>query len=214
MLLNGIRRARDIHDFSSILGKDVAKGLLESMDGLLAEGSRFAIRGQPVVKLDPAENDLDCPILATAYGHWRSSRAGQALPTVDHIDPEQLRPALGWFALVDVIDGGADFVYRLFGSEIAWRFDLDLTGQSVSAMPSPLGAFVTAAYRACTAAKSPLLIICRFGSPGVGTVGALLLPWTDGTGTVTRLMAVTSLRDPRVHPGVVARSTLTRLSHW
>ena len=47
-----------------------------------------------------------------------------------------MRRWLGNVLLVDVIEGGAEFVYRLYGSNVAERFGRDMTGCTPRAFPS------------------------------------------------------------------------------
>jgi len=212
MIIPSTARPRNIENFRAIKSRGVARSLLKSMQDLIAHNTALAVRGLPVLKLNPTIHDVDCPILSAAFHHWLDNRCGGEPPTVKHIDPHRLRPALGWFVLVDLVDGGDDFSYRLFGSEIAWRFDIDLTGQRVSSSPAPLGPFLVAAYRACVAARGPLLAQCAFSDPAAGHVRCLLLPWTDDAGAVIRIMAVVSLRDQRAAPAAaLPSSTLVRI---
>lgn len=210
MILQNAVQSRNIQNFSAINNPTIAKTLLRSMHQLLEQGDQLLMRGLPMLAFDPVERDIDCPILGAAFAYWRASRHGSEPPSVRHIDPQRLRPALGWFVLVDLVDDGDDFVYRLFGSEIAWRFDMDLTGRRVSEAPPPLGPFLVAAYRSCVAARGPLLVQGACGHPGAGSVRALLLPWTDDAGAVIRVMAVASLREQRAPGGPPQAPALVR----
>lgn len=181
------------------------------MQDLASQGNELPVRGLPILKLNPILDDVNCPILASTFNYWLENRQGEEPPSIRHIDPTRLKAALGWFALVDLIDGGDDFIYRLFGSEIAWRFDLDLTGQRVSTFPPPFGPFLLASYRACIAARGPLLAQCAFNDPLADQIRCLLLPWTDDSGTIVRLMAVVSVRDRRADAATPSQSRLIRV---
>lgn len=180
------------------------------MQEIAAHGSILSTRGLPVLKFNPEQQDIDCPVLTSPYEHWQASRVGEELPTVDYIQPDALRPALGWFVLVDLIDGGDDLVYRLFGSEIAWRFAVDLTGQRVSDSPAPIGPFLVATFLACVAARGPLLVQCAFHDTVANRIHCLLLPWADASGAVARVMAVVSVRDHEESRPAAPLSTLVR----
>lgn len=52
------------------------------------------------------------------------------------VDPLRLRPALGFVNILDVIDGGRDFRYRLFGTSVAIVSGFDMTGKLLSAFPA------------------------------------------------------------------------------
>lgn len=210
MIIPSAARMRNIENFSAIQNRGVARTLLKSMQEIAAHGSVFSARGLPVLKFNPEQQDIDCRILATPYEHWQASRVGEDLPTVDYIQPDALRPALGWFVLADLVDDGDDLVYRLFGSEIAWRFELDLTGQRVSDTPAPIGPFLAATFLACVAARGPLLAQCAFHDAVANRIHCLLLPWADATGAVTRVMAVVSVRDHEQSRPSAPLSTLVR----
>ena len=50
---------------------------------------------------------------------WRALPRTGDLPAVETIDPAALVFILGWLMIIDPIDGGADFSYRLYGTNIA-----------------------------------------------------------------------------------------------
>ena len=69
------------------------------------------------------------------WAHWNAARRGGDLPGRATIDPLALRPWLGRLLLMDVIDNGRDFRYRLHGTALVELFGADLTGTLVSALP-------------------------------------------------------------------------------
>ena len=76
----------------------------------------------PFVKESPEPGDISDPRLVRLLEHWRTLNAGLSadqLPLVARIDALQLGFILGWLMMMDPIDGGADFRYRLYGSSIA-----------------------------------------------------------------------------------------------
>src|SRR5262245_27250689 len=75
------------------------------------------------------------PRLLGLYQLWHSKRGGRFAPARVDIRAEQLQPWLGNLILLDVIDGGKDFRYRLFGSVIAREAGFDLTGKFLSDYP-------------------------------------------------------------------------------
>src|SRR5262249_55185257 len=54
------------------------------------------------------------PALDALYRLWDARRAGSAMPSRRDFAFEDLIPWLGHLMLVDAIDGGRDFVYRVF----------------------------------------------------------------------------------------------------
>jgi hypothetical protein len=62
--------------------------------------------------------------LCALHGFWldKKLRASGRLPGRSSIRPEELKPWLGWINLLEVVDGGRDYVFRLYGSNIAREF--------------------------------------------------------------------------------------------
>jgi hypothetical protein len=60
--------------------------------------------------------------------------------------------------LLDVVDGGQDFRFRLHGSDIATTLGTDMTGMTVGEMTVPFMAFLTVTYRAQILRPEPLLL--------------------------------------------------------
>lgn len=76
------------------------------------------------------------PRIAQFYGLWDSKRAGRRLPSRDDFDFAELKPWLGWIALLGVLPRalpeGHDFVYRLVGTNFTRYYEADPTQQRVS----------------------------------------------------------------------------------
>jgi hypothetical protein len=62
--------------------------------------------------------------------YWRSKVSGGALPNRDSIDPTEIIVHLPWLFMADVIEGGADYRYRLIGTSITSANYRDVTGRS------------------------------------------------------------------------------------
>lgn len=81
---------------------------------------------------------LDRPALRQLYAYWDDKRAGRPYPAREDIDPLELKFILGNLLLLDVEYSPAlRFRYRLFGSEIAHRQGLDMTGKYADEHPWP-----------------------------------------------------------------------------
>lgn len=110
----------------------------------------------PMLLWQPTLETLPEPLLAFLLEWWLQARDGTAAPPVEVVDPFALRPALGHLSLLDVIDGGADFRYRVHGSLTAARARWEWTGRRVSEIDTPLRFFFLVNYRAVTRRRQPL----------------------------------------------------------
>jgi hypothetical protein len=68
--------------------------------------------------------------LLSLTDYWRGKRVGGALPSRDAIDPTEIIAHLPWMFMADVVDGGADYRYRLIGTSIVSANYRDVTGRS------------------------------------------------------------------------------------
>jgi hypothetical protein len=146
---------------------------------------------RPRIVWDPLEHELNAEPLRFLARYWRSHSAHGALPGIDIVDPLALKPALGYIMLLDVLDDGWDYRYRIYGSNIVQRFGRDLTGKRTSDITKTAftGIFYLAGYRAVLARRAPLFTVSA--SPKyVAAVDwwRLALPLAGPDGTITRLL--------------------------
>jgi hypothetical protein len=104
----------------------------------------------PVVIWSPKPDQLAMPQLRFLLEHWERLRGSRAMPGRAEISPLDLRPALGFVALIEGQGDGCDFRYRLYGTESAQRTGFDMTGRSLWTFPTEpwLLGFHAAVYRA------------------------------------------------------------------
>ena len=144
----------------------------------------------PITRWSPSIEDLDEEVLRILLAYWQRMPKGLHLPLADGLDPLELGGALGLIMLLEVLDGGYDFRYRVYGSEIARRSGFDATGKCVSEIPvAPMSAYFMAGYRACLSRQEPLFT--RHVPPvqiHVVSWDRIILPLEDGQGTVSRLL--------------------------
>lgn len=153
----------------------------------------FAQNGAPPPRVvwNPDEDDVRQEPLRFLVGFWRMHRAGGRLPGVDMVEPFALKPALGYIMLLDVLDDGWDYRYRLYGTNIAQRLGQDLTGRRTSDISKRAftGSFYIAGYRAVLARRAPLFTVSA--SPRyVAAVDwwRLALPLAGPDGAIARLL--------------------------
>jgi hypothetical protein len=123
---------------------------------------------------------------------WQALRRHPDLPAPDSIDPLQIRPALGYVLLLDVVDDGEDFRYRLFGSTLSEVSGFDMTGRLASEHEA--GRYVVqfgiALYRAVMRRRQP--VFTAYGPAGAKTTESwhrLVLPFAGDDGRVLRFLS-------------------------
>jgi len=85
--------------------------------------------------------DIDAQALAhderllALYRLWDSKRGGRRLPARSDFDHAELAPWFGNLIILDVLDGGKNFHYRLFGVTLAEEAGFDMTGRKLSDYP-------------------------------------------------------------------------------
>jgi hypothetical protein len=83
-------------------------------------------------------------------------RRGGLIPARIDFSMEDLRPLMGRLAILDVIDGGEDFRFRLYGSNIANAYRGEMTGKSVRDYRPHFYAKIAPGYRDCVARRMPV----------------------------------------------------------
>lgn len=90
-----------------------------------------------------------------ALAEYWHTKAGSRLPDHDAIDPFAMRPWLGHLLLVDVIGGGREFVYRVYGSDVADTFGRDMTGRTPREFPVHHVEIIVGPYREVVIGRVP-----------------------------------------------------------
>lgn len=70
--------------------------------------------------------------LGAVQSYWDSKRRARSMPSRADIRPDELKDWLSQLLLVDVIDGGAEFRYRLLGTKLTAFFPEDATNKTFS----------------------------------------------------------------------------------
>jgi hypothetical protein len=96
----------------------------------------------------PLEGGPDEPwAVRRARAHWQAMRGARALPSRADLDPADIRDLLPVTQLLDVIEGGADFRYRLIGTQVDALNGGFYTGRRLS--ETPCGAPPRALWELC-----------------------------------------------------------------
>lgn len=111
---------------------------------------------KPSLIWNPDPRELPGDQLVYFLNWWNQARGNTFAASPDAVDPMELRSILGYLAVLDVLDGGENFRYRLYGSAIMNEPGKDLTGLLLSDIWTPLRSFFTITYRAVVHRKEPL----------------------------------------------------------
>tara|TARA_E500000318_G_scaffold71957_1_gene66621 strand:- start:700 stop:1248 length:549 start_codon:yes stop_codon:yes gene_type:complete len=94
--------------------------------------------------------------------HWESW-AGPGLPLRSHFPPESFGKLMGRISLLDPLNDGEDFVYRIYAVIAANKGGMDLTGTRISDMPYPdYAAALIQQHRQCLSSGKPTIHENRF----------------------------------------------------
>jgi len=72
------------------------------------------------------------PLLKELFAYWDRKRGSRRAPRRADIDPTEIPAHLPFIHLVDVLDGGADFRFRVVGTAITAGMGRDSTGKRFS----------------------------------------------------------------------------------
>jgi hypothetical protein len=107
------------------------------------------------------------------------------------LDPTELKPALGYINLVEPVEGGRDFRYRIFGTYITAVTGCDMTGRLLSELPDCRNVvdYALASYRAVLARRLPLLSQrMPIDAKGKSRWERVILPFVAPDNSVSRLL--------------------------
>lgn len=160
----------------------------------------FRSNGLPPPRLewDPAPETLAMTKHRSLLRYWRSLCQGRDIPAYVDIDPLDMRFALGSLALAETVDGGLDFRYRVYGTDLVDRSGYDLTGRYASDVPCFLGSFFIASYRAIARRRVPLYT--NYGTPITPDLRdwhGLSVPLACADGVPVRFLTCTLPGEPR-----------------
>ncbi|WP_341705282.1 PAS domain-containing protein [Ferrovibrio sp.] len=160
-----------------------------ALDGYMA-GNGATLAG---LIWNPALTDCPEQPLAHALSHWLAIRGDADLPPVSAVSPFDLRPALGFILLIDVIDDGRDGRFRLYGTKVAEMYGEDMTGRLVSEVGGNnyMTRLMRALYRAALLRRQAVFSH-HLPPPHVSVTAwkRLILPLTGPDGAVIRFLSV------------------------
>lgn len=117
-----------------------------------AEGSRDGV----VMPVGQA-GDIH-PKLRELHGFWQKKRGQRSFPQRKDLDVIELWPWLGNLMLIEVMGGGADYLYRVYGTVLADYFSRDLTGRRTSSLSGDVQAVVRGEYGRAIGKGQPIIV--------------------------------------------------------
>ncbi|MDY0881429.1 PAS domain-containing protein [Dongia soli] len=145
---------------------------------------------------DPGEQELALalnPLFPLAYDYWLRLSESR-LPRREEIDPIAVASILSNVMLLDVLEGGQDFRYRLAGSTVEANFGGSLKGVVLSDILKEFPSFepIIDVKRRCAATASPYTcdkaVFTHFGT--LKRVNCFAMPLSDDSQGVSHLFAI------------------------
>lgn len=97
--------------------------------------------------------------LIEVHAAWERTAAGRMAPRREEITPALLKSALPWIWMVDVVDGGKDFRFRIAGDRIIQFLGRRYAGLLLSEfVDQPFFQQMREVLSACTAQRRPLTV--------------------------------------------------------
>jgi hypothetical protein len=143
------------------------------------------------VEIDPVGKEPE--LLTFVRNYWHRQRGARPMPGRMDITPWDLKTHLPHVLLADVIGGGADFRYRLVGSQLHRYFAGDPTGRLMSETLAGFGPETVErtiqTYAAVAGRRAPLRIrgACTLYAQGPKLFDAMLTPLSDDGNTVNMI---------------------------
>jgi len=146
---------------------------------------------------DPSQFSSD--MLRRTFVHWRNKACGRIGPKRDEINPQELKFALRWVWMWDVVDGGRDFHFRLGGERIKSFMGDHAKIQRLSEFPpSEFSDEIRYVFRECVKTRMPLLVgpaRTSFAPRSYLTVTNIVLPVSENYDDVTMLIGAVEAQE-------------------
>jgi hypothetical protein len=144
--------------------------------------------GYEVIR-SPAPAMLQSATNRFLLNYWLDER-GDSFPPVAAVDPVRLGPALGRIMIVEPVDQGADFRYRLYGTNIAAVSGFELTGKLLSTHPiaPELAGAAMAMYRSIMQRPEAVLTVNLPRFAAFSRWERIMLPFTGSDGALKRIV--------------------------
>lgn len=122
--------------------------------------SPFNLPDETVLEFFPLDS-VETPALRAAAEYWQRLRGARRFPSRNELNPSGFASAMRHMALVRVIDGGADFEYRIVGDSLASSFSVPLHNRKLGELRTSAAstvAVIGGVYRRCLGDREPLVM--------------------------------------------------------
>ncbi|MCA8884302.1 MAG: PAS domain-containing protein [Rhodobacteraceae bacterium] len=180
------------------LTDDLVEGRSDTVCALFAHHGAAC----PSVVWRPSLVDVQHPILRSFLRACANSRGGP-MP-LSWIESDDFTALADWAMILEPVEGGADFIYRHYGPQIAQHYGRDMTGQKASDIGGHVALFFMALYRAALRRREVVKSIHE--PPRQVFVRAwrrVLVPLEDHDGQI-KAFAVANVPDNELRAGLEA----------
>lgn len=128
-----------------------------------------------------------------AEAHWHKIRGHEPVPYRRSLDPLDFPTLLRFVELIEVLDGGRDFRYRLIGDEINRISRGYYAGRKVSEIPSQRApSRIFALYAQTVRQRRPICVRLPYvgDDPFIEEVEAITMPLTENGSAIATLWGV------------------------
>lgn len=140
------------------------------------------------------------PRLGEALRYWERKRGDRLMPRRCDIDPTEIPHLLAHVQLVEVVDRGARFRYRLVGTAVADTFGQDYTGKFLDEQFSgPRREFIEKVYRTVLDTRRPVFLRNDYRTAtGLPIVASrIFMPLSDSGEQVNIILVACKFESPR-----------------
>ena len=137
------------------------------------------------------QKSIEHPKLADLREFWEQKRAGLRMPARLSFDIFEFAPWMGHLTILDVVDNGADFYFRLHGTNIVELYGYEMTGKLVSNLPQEVSCTILHEYRELLVLREPKLIARKHVLPkkDYTRIIKLLLPLSSDDTSVDQIIS-------------------------
>jgi hypothetical protein len=163
--------------------------------------------------VDAAASDMPAE-LTGVLDYWRNACDGRFAPAWNKFHLDEVDPAVvPRCTVVDVIDGGRDFVYRFWGTARVKLHQFDMTGKSIfDFRPEELAESAAHQFNAVLASRraSWFTVVASGDAEDTFTFWFLRLPISDDGETVNKIVSFNFNRHSRLELEALQRQRLSR----